>query len=194
MADPVTMAIGGAAAGALMNKDDPLKGAALGGIGGFAGGSMLPGLMGAQGGIGAAEAGLGTITNPSLAMHQAAMAGGGMPLLAGPLGAMGGYSAAPGMSAIGTAGLPMSTMTPAGLMAAEATPVSGLGVANGGNSAMDMLKYGKMLMPNQQQQPMRSGSAPAHRASAGGGAFSPYGPQGSAPGMPRHTAGMVFGR
>lgn len=41
MADPVTMAIGGAAAGAMLDKKDPMRGAMLGGISGYIGGPMF---------------------------------------------------------------------------------------------------------------------------------------------------------
>ena len=48
MGDPVTMAVVGASAGAMMNKKDPLKGALLGAAGGY-GGATLMGGMGAAG-------------------------------------------------------------------------------------------------------------------------------------------------
>ncbi len=51
MGDPVTMAVIGASAGAMMNKKDPLKGALLGAAGGY-GGATLMGGMGAAGGSG----------------------------------------------------------------------------------------------------------------------------------------------
>lgn len=41
MGDPVTMAVVGASAGAMMNKKDPLKGALLGAAGGYGGASMM---------------------------------------------------------------------------------------------------------------------------------------------------------
>jgi len=49
MGDPVTMAVVGASAGAMMNKKDPLKGALLGAAGGYGGASMM--------GLGATTAG-----------------------------------------------------------------------------------------------------------------------------------------
>lgn len=51
MADPVTMAMVGAGLGAA-TSDDPLKGALLGGVGGFAGGSFLGGAGGLTAGTG----------------------------------------------------------------------------------------------------------------------------------------------
>lgn len=53
MGDPVTMAIIGASAGAMLNKKDPLKGALLGAAGGFGGATMLAG-AGAAGAAGTA--------------------------------------------------------------------------------------------------------------------------------------------
>ena len=46
MADPVTLAMVGAAAGAVTNKKDPLKGALLGATLGGVGGAVAPGLLG----------------------------------------------------------------------------------------------------------------------------------------------------
>lgn len=42
MGDPVTMAVVGASAGAMMNKKDPLKGAMLGAAGGYGAATLLP--------------------------------------------------------------------------------------------------------------------------------------------------------
>lgn len=52
MGDPVTMAVIGGSAGAMLNKKDPLKGALLGAVGGYGGGA----LMGAGSGLGASSA------------------------------------------------------------------------------------------------------------------------------------------
>ena len=41
MGDPVTMAVVGGSVGAMMNKKDPLKGAMLGAIGGYGGGTLM---------------------------------------------------------------------------------------------------------------------------------------------------------
>lgn len=51
MGDPVTMAVIGASAGAMMNKKDPLKGALLGAAGGYAGGAFMPTLGAGGSGI-----------------------------------------------------------------------------------------------------------------------------------------------
>lgn len=63
MGDPVTMAVVGGTIGAATNRKDPLKGAMMGAVGGYAGGSMLPTagaagsanamIPGVQGGFGA---------------------------------------------------------------------------------------------------------------------------------------------
>jgi len=54
MADPATIAMIGAAAGAVTNKKDPLKGALLGATLGYGGGALAPSLLGT--GAGAAGA------------------------------------------------------------------------------------------------------------------------------------------
>lgn len=60
MADPVTLAMIGATAGAVTNKKDPLKGALLGATLGYGGGALAPGLLGT--GAAAPAAGLAGIT------------------------------------------------------------------------------------------------------------------------------------
>jgi hypothetical protein len=59
MGDPVTMAMIGASAGALLNKDDPLKGAMLGAAGGYGGATMLGGSAMLGGGAAAGMPGVG---------------------------------------------------------------------------------------------------------------------------------------
>jgi len=66
MFDPFTIAMIGGAAGGLLNKKDPLKGALMGAGLGYAGGSMAPGLLGSAPGLTAAPAatsGTGTSGN-----------------------------------------------------------------------------------------------------------------------------------
>lgn len=60
MGDPVTMAVIGASAGAMMNKKDPLKGALLGAAGGYGGATLMGGMGAAGAGTGATAAGTGT--------------------------------------------------------------------------------------------------------------------------------------
>lgn len=65
MADPVTMAIVGATAGAALNPDKPLKGAVIGGTLGYGGGSLMAGAGGA--------AGYGALPGMTAGSEQAAM-------------------------------------------------------------------------------------------------------------------------
>lgn len=55
MADPITLAVVGAGVGAMINPNDPIKGAVIGGAAGFTGGTALG--AGAAGGAGGAAAG-----------------------------------------------------------------------------------------------------------------------------------------
>jgi hypothetical protein len=106
MADPVTLALVGAGVGAIMNPNDPLKGAVIGGAAGFTGGAALgagaaggaaAGTTVGAGGIGGAAGGTG-LTATTL--------GGAVPASAGLGTASGGIgltaSAAP--SAVGMGG------------------------------------------------------------------------------------------
>jgi hypothetical protein len=115
MADPITLAVVGAGVGAMMNPNDPIKGAVIGGAAGFTGGTALgAGAAGATtagttigaGGIGGAAGGTGL---------TAATLGGGVPASAGLGTASGGlgltasaYPSAAGMGGgtglLGTAG------------------------------------------------------------------------------------------
>ena len=78
MGDPITMAVVGASAGALMNKKDPLKGALLGAAGGFggatlmAGGAAAAGTAGTAAGTGSALTGAGASTAANTAFMNAA--------------------------------------------------------------------------------------------------------------------------
>lgn len=59
MGDPVTMAVIGGSAGAMLNKKDPLKGALLGAVGGYGGGALMGSGLGASSAIAAAPASAG---------------------------------------------------------------------------------------------------------------------------------------
>ena len=77
MADPVTLAMVGAAAGAALKPNNPLQGAMLGATAGFTGGTALGiGAAGAAGGAAAGTAGAagaaGTAANTALAGQMAA--------------------------------------------------------------------------------------------------------------------------
>ena len=114
MADPVTLAMMGAAAGAVTNKKDPLKGALLGATLGGVGGAVAPGLL-----AGAPAAGLAGITPMGA---QAATGLLGAAPVAGPgmgavLGAGAQSAAAPGLlSQMATPQSLMAGATLAGLM------------------------------------------------------------------------------
>lgn len=85
MGDPVTMAVVGGTIGAATNSKDPLKGALMGAVGGYAGGSMFPTagagaagsanamIPGVQGGFGAMAGDTTALTGASGGMF------GGMP-------------------------------------------------------------------------------------------------------------------
>jgi hypothetical protein len=93
MADPITLAVVGATAGAMLNPNDPVKGALIGGAAGFTGGSALgagaagsaaAGTTVGAGGIGGAGTGLTATTIGGAAPASAGLgtASGGMGLTA----------------------------------------------------------------------------------------------------------------
>lgn len=180
MADPVTMAVGGAALGGLLDKKNPLRGAALGGLGGYFAGPAL-GLAGEGASAGAAGMGGGT----GLLAKEGAMAGlapnlanaptitpsfmGGMGLKGA--GAMGGMLAPEGLAfaAPGVTGITggMAGGLGSGLTAAEGalTPTFGFSRAMGSitdklvNNAPQIGMQGLKMM-NSGQQPQQQPSAP----------------------------------
>lgn len=103
MGDPVTMAVVGASAGAMMNKKDPLKGALLGAAGGYGGASMM-GLGATTAGttaIGSGATAAGTTAGTATGSAITAGAGGSA---AGNLAAVPSYGAAPFQ--VGATGVP----------------------------------------------------------------------------------------
>lgn len=122
MGDPVTMAVIGASAGAMMNKRDPLKGALLGAAGGYGGATLM-------GGIGAAGAG-GSGILPSAASGSVA-AGANIPAGAAfinPAGVNAATAAATGPS--GALGIEAAkTGLFSGAMPATTTAMQGQGLA-----------------------------------------------------------------
>ena len=127
MADPVTLAMVGAAAGAVTNKKDPLKGALLGATLGGVGGALAPGLFGAgatqaaAGAAGAAgvQSGFGAqLASQGLLSAAPAMSSAASPV-ASTLAAQGLTSAPAAMS---TAAAPASAMS-GFLSKATSTPV-----------------------------------------------------------------------
>lgn len=176
-ADPLTLGIGGAVIGGMMDKENPLRGAALGGLGGAAAGPMFgaagsaPGMAGSvgsgiTGSMGAAGvggfAGSGTAAGAAGAGMGGAL-GSGVGATAGgmsPLALAGGASplmqAGGGMAALGAEGAGMSGALPA-LGQAQGGMLAGMS----GDKALSM--GGQMLMKNEQAkqgQPVMPGVAP----------------------------------
>ena len=115
MADPVTLAVVGAGVGAMMNPNDPIKGAVIGGAAGFTGGTALgAGTAGATtagttvgaGGIGGAAGGTGltatTIGGAAPASAGLGVASGGTGFTASALPSAAGMGGGTGL--LGTAG------------------------------------------------------------------------------------------
>jgi hypothetical protein len=168
---PVGMALGGAVLGGAMDKDNPMRGAALGALGGYAGGGAL-GAMGAGSGTAAGMGGaLGNGLTAGTAGEAAGMGlGGGLSAgggtgMAGAGGLLGG--AGSGMAGMG-AGISAPTSL-LGMSAGEAAPSLSLAghldkFANNpemGEKALSM--GGQMLMKDQQAkqgQPVMPGVAP----------------------------------
>jgi len=191
MADPMTLAMVGAGAGALLDKKDPLRGAALGGMGGW-GASALPGLAGAAAGGG----GTGLTAGLAGTAMPASMAGQGFGLTM-PAGAtLGGAGSGLGMAGA-AGGLNPALLSGAGAFATPSMNLAAQGTAaqiasrQGISSMIDpnMLQMGmkgvNMIGGGQQQAPQPTmagggGMAPAPRAVDPGpaGQFSKLAPQG----------------
>lgn len=167
---PAMMAMGGALAGGVMDKEQPLRGAALGALGGYTGGAALGAMGGTatgMGAIGATGAGVTGVSPLAAASIEA-------PAVAGMEGALGGglsSAALPGMAEAAPGGLMSHSLmgglqtSPSMALAANGTPAQIAGASGllGDKEAMQMaMQGGKMLMGNnqQQQQPRIMGSAP----------------------------------
>lgn len=173
MADPATMAVGGAAAGAMLDRKNPIRGAALGGMGGYFVGPSLGALGGAVPGVAAGS--------EQAAMLAAQNAG---------LGAAGDLATA---EAAATAIQP--SMVP-GLSFGKNMAMGGMGGMGGGQN---MAMQGAMgLMKGQQQpqmqRPMPMGGMAMPMNPNAGGSFSqmsPFTRQAFGPGgMPQMPMGM----
>lgn len=167
-ADPITLGIGGAVIGGMMDSKNPVRGAALGALGGAAGASMFggPALTGMEA-LGATGAGVTGVSPLAAASIEA-------PAVAGMEGALGGglsSAAMPGMAEAAPGGLMSHSLmgglqtSPSMALAANGTPAQIAGASGllGDKEAMQMaMQGGKMLMGNnqQQQQPRIMGSAP----------------------------------
>lgn len=167
-ADPITLGIGGAVIGGMMDRKNPVRGAALGALGGAAGASMFggPALTGMEA-LGATGAGVTGVSPLAAASMDA-------PAVVGMEGALGGglsSAALPGMAEAAPGGLMSHSLmgglqtSPSMALAANGTPAQIAGASGllGDKEAMQMaMQGGKMLMGNnqQQQQPRIMGLAP----------------------------------
>jgi len=139
----------GAGAGAMMNKDDPMKGALLGLLGGAAAGPAMAGLSGAAAGGAGGIAGMAGLTPASASL----------PMM--------GSAAAPGAFFSGAA--PLGGQVVAGSGAAAGGGLSGimskLAGIGGDMSPMDKMKLAAQMQGQGQQQPQ---AAPAMPPQMGG--------------------------
>ena len=170
--NPATLAIAGAGIGAMMDRDKPLRGAMIGGLGGFAGGTALGGVTGANN---AALGAMASGTPAGVGINNAAMLSN---IGQGALAPASFTSPALGVEALNTA-LPMtSEMAAVGTQSGSMMPV--LNAAQGydigmaqemlnkaqgladklpaaDSDAMKTMKAGQMMMNQgqpQQRQPM----------------------------------------
>lgn len=147
--DPISLAVIGAATGAIASPKDPIKGALLGGVAGFTGGSALAGAAGAAGTAGAAGIGV-----PTAAM------GGGTGLIAPASMTATGAGLAPAAAGMGGGtGLIASTaptvagMGAQGITAANAASLGASAAGMSGMDAMRMAGRGMQMAQPQQQAP-----------------------------------------
>jgi hypothetical protein len=205
MFDPFTLALIGAGVGAITNKKDPIKGAAMGGLlgygGGVAGGALKGGAGNLVNGVGTNALAGGNIAQGA-AMNASALAGSGL--------ASGGGSAVAGtgipMSAmsggVGQAGITLPTVSasaPTSLSIAPEVVSQGAGItdlAQYANMSPDQLSIAKATDPSlldklkpyaniqnlQGAQSVASqfqSKAPSFGASGGGGMQRGQAPQGN---------------
>ena len=71
--NPATLAIAGAGIGAMMDRDEPLRGAMIGGLGGFAGGTALGAQAGTAGAYSTMPGMTAATTGSAIPSQQAAM-------------------------------------------------------------------------------------------------------------------------
>lgn len=118
MAEPMTLAMLGAAAGAATNKKDPLKGALLGATLGYGGGALAPSLLGTGATAASGAAGAAGVTS-GLPAATGGLLGSSAPLMSG-----GASPVASALSAQGIAGAPLMSTMPAApsVMSRLATP------------------------------------------------------------------------
>jgi hypothetical protein len=141
MAEPMTLAMLGAAAGAATNKKDPLKGALLGATLGYGGGALAPSLLGTGATAASGAAGAAGVTS-GLPAATGGLLGSTAPLMSG-----GASPVASALSAQGIAGAPLMSTMPAApsMMSRLATPQT---LMAAGQLA------GAMSPPQQRAQPL----------------------------------------
>ena len=170
MADPITLGIAGAGIGA-MTADDPLKGAALGGLGGWAGGSMLG--LGAAGAEAGSAMGAGAANNAlygALPGLGATAEGSQAAMLAAQTAEFG----TPGLLATGEALAAPGSMQ-AGMYGAG-------GKLFGGSDATKLMQGGNMMRQQPQQPQQRPMIAQAPQVPQGQNAtVRPYTPNSGNP-------------
>jgi len=158
MADPVTLAITGAVAGAALNRKDPLKGALIGGTLGYGGGMALgpavgasaPGVAGAAGTAG----GIGTkVANAAYGALPGMQAGGQQAAM---LAAQTGQFGVPGLLSTGAAASGAQGISPVAASMFNFGAKASLPSASG--SQMQQLAMANNMM--RPQQPQQQAMAP----------------------------------
>jgi|PlaIllAssembly_1097288.scaffolds.fasta_scaffold50276_2 hypothetical protein len=146
----------GAGAGAMLDKNNPMRGALLGAVGGHA---LAPAVT-ALGGIGTAGMGAEAALAANPAMIMGAEAAGGLPSMASVASTMPGGMAAPG--AIGANGVGFGANALTAANAYNAMPVMDrLGALVHAPTKEGLLKSaGRMVMGQEQQQPQPMPMAP----------------------------------
>ena len=168
MAEPATMAMGGAVLGAFMDRDNPIRGAALGGLGGYAGGAFMGaggmgGLLGGGNAAAGATGGFSKAATSAITPEFASMAAAPTTLPA--------TAVTPSLQSIGSAPVfgDMGTAVSGGTMFSPG--FTSLGQSAPGMNLSSVMKFGNM-MPKQQQQQQQS-PAPA-RSVFGGQQTQPF--------------------
>ena len=163
MADPVTLAIGGAALGAMTSPKDPLMGAMMGGAAGFGGGALL-----GAGGAAAAGSGLAApgMVGVGLAPAGAGLSAGTAGLTAPAMTGLGLAPAGAGMTA-GTAALQASPGMIAPSLGAAAAPSFGQQTLSFMRQNPNLTNQGFNTVNNMMQEPQQQ-FAPPGQVSRGG--------------------------
>ena len=138
MADPVTLAMVGAAAGAALKPNDPLKGAMLGATAGFTGGTALGVGAAGAGAAGGTAAGTAAGTSAMAAQPALSYAGGNIATAAN----MANAANAANLSAMNSAGMSFAGMSPSAVNAANTANTANM--ANAANTSNAGLSFAGM--------------------------------------------------